>query len=122
LQEAVATPEEARPVESAKPVASSDGAIKPDGPQEEGFFYHENRRLKFPDLQWRLLKCLFGKETVAIQEVIDEIYPGEDELLAAEKLRSLIYRTEKTFAEKHKVHCYDIEHPTTGHISLRRFG
>jgi hypothetical protein len=90
----------------------------PDGPSIEGFFYHAGIGYRFPDaLQWRLLKALFGRGAVPVEEVIESVYPGEGDEADA-KLRGLIHRTERKF-ENYNLRGYDIERPMSGFISLR---
>jgi hypothetical protein len=90
---------------------------QPDGPSAAGLFYVAGKSYPFSAYQWRLLKVLFGRGGVPVEEVLSAVYPGEEDVSDG-RLRKLIHETEKRF-EKHGLLGYDIERPISGYISLR---
>jgi hypothetical protein len=89
------------------------------GTPAEGLFKHDGKPYLFPSLQWRLIQALHGKESVAVEDVIEAVYPGESDE-ADGKFRKLQHDTNNTFLE-HRLP-YEIQRPMSGYISLNRIG
>jgi hypothetical protein len=96
---------------------SPSAMLQPDGPSTAGRFYHAGKAFQFPALQWRLLKVLFGRGAVPVEEVLSAVYPDEEDVSDV-RLRKLIHDTEEKF-EEHGLTGFDIERPMSGHIALR---
>jgi hypothetical protein len=87
-----------------------------EGPLVEGIFFHDGKERRFPPLQWRLLKSLFGKARVPVEDVMDEVYPEEGEATDG-KFRKLLSDTTYRLQIEYNLP-YSISRPMTGYLAL----
>jgi hypothetical protein len=87
-----------------------------DGPTVEGFMYFDGRPYRFSPLQWRLIKGLWGKGSVSVEDLAKAVYEGED--VIEEKLRKLVHDT-NTRLLKHKLP-FEIISPMPSFYVLKR--
>jgi hypothetical protein len=86
-----------------------------DGPTREGFFFQDGVPYNFARLQWRLLKTLYGKGSVAFEAIGQELW-GHSEW-KDERLRKLVNDTNAKLLE-HGLR-FEIISPMAGHYLLQ---